>query len=147
MKLVSAFLLMIISWVLVNIFGFFTIILNTLRKVYRREDLSEYYFTIAVGNDQVGASAIYGTEDWTISSYTYYLHLKGNFFATWFMHFVNFLAVFVVYAVHFFFLVLMPWEYKKTVKSFHLSRKREREHCKNSYINEKKEFQDILKEH
>lgn len=153
MKIVSAFMLMVISWVLVNVFGFFTIILNTLRKIYRREDLGEYYFTISIGNDQVGASAIYGTEDWTISSYTYHLHVKGNVFATFFMKFINFLAVVVTYIAHGIFFIWFPFtksikEWNKKVKnSLEASLNREREHCKNSYINEKQEFEHIAKEY
>ena len=32
---------------------------------------------IAIGIDQVGGSILYGTEDWTVSSYTHILAQKG----------------------------------------------------------------------
>jgi len=41
-------------------------------------NLSDYFLALAIGEDQRGGSYIYGTEDWTISSYTYYLGVIKN---------------------------------------------------------------------
>jgi len=50
---------------------------------------------LAIGEDQRGGSYLYGTEDYTISSYTYILHARGNKYATWFMKFIDFFALYL----------------------------------------------------
>jgi hypothetical protein len=78
--------LMVLALVLVTILSPFIFIFQLARKLVLKESLSEYFKTIAIGLDQVGGSLIYAQEDWTISSYTYYLGVvKGNEYAYWFM--------------------------------------------------------------
>lgn len=143
-------MLMLISWVLVTILGFIGIVINSIIKIYRKESLADYYLSIAIGNDQVGGTVIYQTEDWTISSYTYYLHSIGNKNATLAMYFINgliltFVSVFYFggkalnwlageFNVHYDFTLITDkkWEMQK-------------QHCKNSYIKEHREMSEKLK--
>jgi hypothetical protein len=84
------FLLMILAILLVSVFSIIGIIINTVRKLYRLDNISDYFKTVALGFDQVGGSIIYGKEDWTVSSWTYYLHRLGNIYATCFMKVIDF---------------------------------------------------------
>ena len=83
------FMLMIIAMIIIAIASIPLIILNTIRKIYRRESIVNYYRTVAVGFDQVGGSILYGQEDWTVSSWTYKLHINKNTEATHFMYLID----------------------------------------------------------
>lgn len=73
-----SFILMLISIAIVSIVSAPVILLNAVRKVYRRESIKDYFFTIAIGFDQAGGSILYGQEDWTVSSWTYYLYRNND---------------------------------------------------------------------
>ncbi len=65
-------------------------IVNVARKLYRNDDLEDYFKTIALSFDQAGGSIIYGQENFTISSYTYYLcKSKNNKYACSFMKMID----------------------------------------------------------
>ncbi len=86
------FILMLIAMIVVFLASVPTIIGNTLRKLYRKEKIKEYFKTVALGFDQVGGSILYGQEDWTVSSWTFYLWRKSegiNLSAYYFMRFIN----------------------------------------------------------
>lgn len=85
------FILMLIAMALVSVLSVPVLIANTIRKLYRREKIKEYFHTVALGFDQAGGSILYGQEDWTVSSWTYNLHRKVNRNATWFMRFIDLL--------------------------------------------------------
>lgn len=81
----KSFFLMLIALIIMALITLPLIVINLIRKVYRRESISEYLLIIAIGFDQAGGSILYGQEDWTVSSWTYHLHRCGNRHATWFM--------------------------------------------------------------
>ena len=54
--------------------------------------MSLYFRHLALANDQVGATVLYNTVDWTVSSYTYILHLQNNIYASSFMIFIDTMA-------------------------------------------------------
>lgn len=83
--------LMMLSLSVVGVVTLPAIAANTVRKLYRRESIREYFHTIAIGFDQAGGSILYGQEDWTVSSWTYVLHVRGNRNATVFMGFIDLL--------------------------------------------------------
>lgn len=87
----KSFVLMLIAIVIISIVTVPVIVLNTVRKVYRRESLRDYFFNIAIGFDQAGGSILYGQEDWTVSSWTYRLSIKGNRNAYYFMRVIDFI--------------------------------------------------------
>ena len=69
--------LMILALVLVTALAPVIFVINLVRLPILGKSLSEYYLQIAIGIDQVGGSILYGTEDWTVSSYTHILAQKG----------------------------------------------------------------------
>lgn len=73
-----SFILMLIAMAIVSIASAPVIIINMIRKACRRESVSEYLFTIAIGFDQAGGSILYEQEDWTVSSWTYYLYRNND---------------------------------------------------------------------
>ena len=85
----KSFVLMLIAIGIILIVTIPVIVLNIVRKVYRRESMHDYFFTIAVGFDQVGGSILYGQEDWTISSWTYILSYRGSKSAQVFMKVID----------------------------------------------------------
>lgn len=87
----KSFLLMLIALIVITIVTLPVIVLNVTRKVYRREDISDYFFTIAIGFDQAGGSILYGQEDWTVSSWTYVLAYRENKEAQRFMKIIDFI--------------------------------------------------------
>jgi len=131
-SLLSAFLLMVISFILVVIFGFVVLVVKSFIKIVKKEDLAKYFFTVAIGNDQSGGSVLYEAEDWTISSRTYYYHSLGIKKATIFMKFIDGLVQILVY---------IPYKIGYMSNEEYL---RQKEHCKNSYLNEKQEFRREL---
>lgn len=58
-----------------------TLSIAILRKIYRKESISDYLYVVAIGFDQAGGSILYGQEDWTVSSWTYHLECKRNKYA------------------------------------------------------------------
>ena len=85
-------ILMLIAMLAIFLASIPAVVLNTIRKRYRRESLKEYFKTVAIGFDQAGGSILYGQEDWTVSSWTYYLWRKSegmNKPAEYFMDFIN----------------------------------------------------------
>jgi len=85
----KSFILMLIAIALVSALSIPAIVVNVLRKVFRSENIKEYFYVIAIGFDQAGGSIIYGQEDWTVSSWTYHLHKGGNKYATAFMKVID----------------------------------------------------------
>lgn len=73
--------------ILVIILGTLLFIIQTIRKPYRKEDLSKYLKSVLIGLDQFGGTLIYGTEDWCISSMAYAHSLDGK--NIWFMMLIN----------------------------------------------------------
>jgi hypothetical protein len=85
-----ALFLIIISVVLLIIFAPIGIIFGVVRE---RSNLYMYFKKIAISIDQVGGTIMYGTEDWTISSYTHLMaKYGGHIEAIVFEKFVNALA-------------------------------------------------------
>lgn len=87
----KSFLLMLIALIIITIVTLPVIVLNVIRKAYRRESIHDYFFIIAIGFDQAGGSILYGQEDWTVSSWTYVLSYRGNKEAQRFMKIINFI--------------------------------------------------------
>lgn len=92
MQLLLKLLLLIGAIIIFNFVALMGFLVQVPRKIFRKESLEDYFYSLAIGEDQRGGSYLYGTEDFTISSYTYYLHTKGNKYATWFMKFIDFFA-------------------------------------------------------
>ncbi|BCD61758.1 hypothetical protein NrS5_54 [Nitratiruptor phage NrS-5] len=69
----------------------FAFLANLLRKSYFGQSIADYLHTIAVGLDQLGGSIIYSQEDYTISSYTHLLCMRGNCYACRFERFIDLL--------------------------------------------------------
>lgn len=86
----KSFALMLIAMLLILVLSVPAIVLNITRKIFRKESISEYFKVIAIGFDQVGGSILYGQEDWTVSSWTYWLEIKGNREARYFRKFIDF---------------------------------------------------------
>lgn len=87
--MIRSILLMLLAIVLIAVLAIPILVLNTIRKLFRRENIAEYLFTVAIGFDQAGGSILYGQEDWTVSSWTYILSRRGNKSAKWFMIFID----------------------------------------------------------
>lgn len=88
----KSFLLMLIALIIIALITLPLIVINIMRKLYRGENIQAYFYTIAIGFDQAGGSILYGQEDWTVSSWTYYLWRKSegiNRSAYYFMLFIN----------------------------------------------------------
>lgn len=85
----KSFTLMLIAIILVVVVSPIAIVFNTIRHLYRRENISDYFFTIAIGFDQAGGSILYKQEDWTVSSWTYNLCRRGNKNACVFMKVID----------------------------------------------------------
>ena len=88
MKISKAFILMVIAFILVVLLSPFVFIIGLF--IYRK-NLADYFYTIAIGLDQLGGSILYNEEDWTVSSWTYYLCQQDNKYACWFMKFIDFI--------------------------------------------------------
>lgn len=84
-------LLSIVTFKVLSIIGFVVNIIIILFHKNRIENFAAYFKTLAIGEDQVGGSYMYRTEDWTVSSYNYYLGvIKKKRFVYYFMRFVDF---------------------------------------------------------
>jgi len=90
--MVKNLFLFLIAYIGVTLFTPIVIISNIIRKAYRRESISTYLKDCAIGFDQAGGSVLYQQENWTISSYTYFLcSYKNNKYACLFMKFIDML--------------------------------------------------------
>ena len=86
------FLLFVIAFVLFTILSPIIFVANVIRKIIRREDLGRYFIDCAIGLDQAGGSILYQQENFTISSYTFFLcRFYKNKYACKFMKLINFL--------------------------------------------------------
>ncbi len=72
-SLIREFALMLAALTGVALLSPIVFVANIVRKAILGHSIADYFHTIAVGLDQLGGSVIYAQEDWTISSYTYYL--------------------------------------------------------------------------
>lgn len=86
----NSVLLFLLALLLVTLLGPFVLLVQLLRKTYRKESISIYLHTVAVSLDQLGGSLLYGEEDWTISSIAFYQY-KYKDRNKWFMCLINFL--------------------------------------------------------
>ena len=91
MQTLKAFLLYLASVVVFNLISILGLFVQIPRHLILRKPLSKYFYNLAIGEDQRGGSYLYGTEDYTISSYTYYLS-KKNKYARYFKNFIDFFA-------------------------------------------------------
>ena len=82
---------MILALVLVTALAPVIFVINLVRLPILGKSLSEYYLQIAIGIDQVGGSILYGTEDWTVSSYTHILAQKKIITAVYFEKLIDML--------------------------------------------------------
>jgi len=93
MKILRMFALFIVAKLIFTTVGILSFFVNIVRKPIMGESLADYFMTLAIGEDQLGGSYLYATEDYTVSSWTYKLHAKGNnVWATSFMNFIDFFA-------------------------------------------------------
>lgn len=90
-RILVQLLLMIVVFIVISTIAIPVIVINLIRHLYMKIDIYEYIHAILIGLDQVGGSILYGTKDFTISSYTYILHKKGVTQATFFMRFIDLL--------------------------------------------------------
>lgn len=74
----KSFILMLIAIVLIAMLSIPALVLNTIRKIYRRESLKHYFKMVSFGFDQVGGSILFAQEDWMVSSWVYYLWRDSN---------------------------------------------------------------------
>ena len=85
------FLLSSIVFKVLSVIGFTVNVISIMFHKNRIESLAEYFKVLAVSEDQLGGSYIYKTEDWTVSSYNYYLGVvKKKKFVLLFMKFVDY---------------------------------------------------------
>jgi len=89
--MVRALSLLIVAIALFIIIAPFALPFQLMRKAKRRESISDYLFTIAIGIDQLGGAILYEKENWTVSSYTYYLCSESRTFACRFNKIIDFL--------------------------------------------------------
>jgi len=93
MRVLRMFALFMASKLIFTTVGILSFFTNLVRKPIMGESLADYFMTLAIGEDQLGGSYLYATEDYTVSSWTYKLHAKGNnMWATGFMRFIDFFA-------------------------------------------------------
>jgi len=89
-KTLFYFFLWVLSLVLsipVTIIGFTVNFIISIKHA----ELDKLFLTLAIGEDQRGGTYLYLTEDWTISSYTYYLGvIKDKKIIYYFMLFIDF---------------------------------------------------------
>lgn len=85
----SAFLL-IVAVILIVILSAPVFVVVSATKIAQGR-LSKYLKTVAIGLDQLGGSILYEKEDWTVSSYTYFLakrnQMQGRYY--YFMKFID----------------------------------------------------------
>ena len=79
-------MLFIVAYILVTISTPIVVIV----RLFFVEDIKEYLRTCAIGFDQAGGSILYSQENFTISSYTYYLCSSKDRLC-WFNKFIDLL--------------------------------------------------------
>lgn len=89
MKYLTNIFLILLAIILLMTVGILVFIFQIFRKTIRKEDLNSYLRGIAIGLDQFGATLIYGTEDWCISSIAYKHYTENR--NTYVMKFINFI--------------------------------------------------------
>lgn len=91
MKLIHSLFLLIIATIIIMLSAVPVFIIRTISKLFSYEYLHTYLKTVALGLDQLGGAILYNQEDWTVSSYTYYLarvnKMQGRYYL--FMRFIN----------------------------------------------------------
>ena len=84
--------LFIVAYLATTMLTPLVVVLNSIRKAYRKESVGMYFKDAAIGFDQAGGSVLYSQENFTISSYTYFLcKYKNNQYACKFMKFIDFI--------------------------------------------------------
>lgn len=86
--LIAIILMGVVSITLAPIVFIFTF----LSVLIKRESAASYCKVVAIGVDQMLGSILYKTEDWTISSYTYWLSTKNQMGAVIFSKVIDFFA-------------------------------------------------------
>ncbi len=88
--MVKELLLFIVAYIAVIFATPIVLLLNIARKLYRKEPVSEYLLTSAIGFDQAGGSVLYAQENFTVSSFTHYLcRYRHNRYACTFERFID----------------------------------------------------------
>ena len=84
--------LFIIAYVIVTVAAPIVLFANIIRKAILGQDPIEYIKVASIGLDQAGGSILYEQENFTVSSFTYFLCAKkNNPYACWFMKFIDLL--------------------------------------------------------
>ncbi len=86
--MIRATLLFLIAYAVVMTATPFVVLYKVLNFWKRKERLSDMLFTMAIGFDQAGGSVLYEQENFTVSSYTYYLCSKQGKLC-WFMKLID----------------------------------------------------------
>jgi hypothetical protein len=77
-------MLLLVAYILVVVLFPIVVVVTILYKIYNKSDndiyskISKYLNVCAIGLDQAGGAAIYEKENYTISSYTYFLCKTGS---------------------------------------------------------------------
>ena len=88
LKMFRAFLLFLVAYAVVMTATPFVALYKILTSYKRKDKLTDILFTMAIGFDQAGGSVLYEQENFTVSSYTYYLCTKQHRLC-WFMKFID----------------------------------------------------------
>jgi len=85
----KAFALMVVAIILIIILAPFAFIMQAVRLLIMGKPIRSLFWNVAIGLDQLGGSILYLEPDWTVSSRTYWLRVKGNKYALYFEKFIN----------------------------------------------------------
>ncbi|MFA7029993.1 MAG: hypothetical protein WC179_06970 [Candidatus Cloacimonadaceae bacterium] len=83
--------LFLIAFIVLAIFWLPLLLIQIIRLKYRRDDLGEWFFNLAVSLDYLGATLLYGTVGHTVSAITYKKATKGDKYHKVQMKIINFL--------------------------------------------------------
>lgn len=84
--------LFVVAYLATTLLTPFVLFVNIIRKNYLNESVRKYLKDAAIGFDQAGGSVLYQQENFTISSYTYFLcWYKKNKYACKFMKLIDFI--------------------------------------------------------
>ena len=86
-----AFALMLVAIVLTVLLIIPATIGQIIRHLFTARSLSDLWWDIAIGLDQLGGAVLYGEPDWTVSSRTYWLRSRGNRYAAMFERVIDLL--------------------------------------------------------
>ena len=90
-RIIVNIFLFTIAYVIVMFSAPIVLLINFFRKIILNQDPVEYVKIASIGLDQAGGSILYGQENFTVSSFTYFLCAKKhNPYACWFMKFIDF---------------------------------------------------------